>query len=117
MAESESCIFCRIVAREIPSEIVYEDDQVLAFKDIQPQAPVHLLIIPKRHIATLADVTPDDAPLLGHMQVIAARLAADQGIAEDGFRTVINCRKHGQQSVFHLHLHLLGGRQMQWPPG
>lgn len=117
MAIAKDCLFCKIAEREIPSEIVYEDDRVVAFKDIAPQAPVHLLIIPRRHIATLAEIRAEDAELVGHMHVVASRLAEEHGVAESGYRAVINCREDGQQSVFHLHLHLLGGRKMTWPPG
>ncbi len=117
MANANDCLFCKIAQREIPSEIVYEDDRVVAFKDIAPQAPVHLLIIPRRHIATLADIRPEDAELIGHMHVVATQLAEQHRVAESGYRAVINCREDGQQSVFHLHLHLLGGRKMTWPPG
>lgn len=104
------CIFCRIATGEIPSNKVYEDEDILAFRDIRPQAPVHLLIIPKRHIATLAATTPEDASLLGRMLALAPRLAAEQG-ADDGFRTIINTGKVGGQEVYHLHLHVLGGQQ------
>lgn len=117
MAQANDCLFCKIAQGEIPSEIVYEDDRVVAFKDISPQAPVHLLIIPRRHIATLADIRADDAELIGQMHVVATQLAEEHGVAESGYRAVINCREDGQQSVFHLHLHLLGGRKMTWPPG
>ncbi|MBK9220109.1 MAG: hypothetical protein RJA63_2748 [Pseudomonadota bacterium] len=102
------CIFCRIVRGEIPCGKIYEDEDVLAFKDIHPQAPVHFLIIPKRHFASLADALPSDAPLLGHMLALAPRLAADLGCAE-GFRTIINTGRVGGQEVYHLHLHVLGG--------
>jgi histidine triad (HIT) family protein len=104
------CIFCRIAKGEIPSSKVYEDDELLAFKDIQPKAPVHLLIIPKRHIPTLADSAPADAELLGKMLVLAPKLAAEQG-STDGFRTIINTGRVGGQEVYHLHLHLVGGAQ------
>ena len=111
------CLFCRIVAGEIPAEIVFEDDQVLAFRDINPAAPVHCLVIPKRHIATLNDLAAGDESLVGHMYQVAAGLARDLGIAEPGYRTVLNCNADAGQTVFHIHLHLLGGRQMTWPPG
>ncbi|RMG34344.1 MAG: histidine triad nucleotide-binding protein [Gammaproteobacteria bacterium] len=111
------CIFCKIAAGEIPAEKVYEDDHVVGFRDLSPQAPVHVLIIPRRHIATLNDLTEADEALVGHMHRIAARVAADEGLAERGYRTLINCNAEGGQTVFHLHLHLLGGRQMTWPPG
>lgn len=105
------CIFCRIARGEIPCSKVYEDDEILAFKDIHPQALVHFLIIPKKHIATLAEATPEDAPVLGRMLELAPRLAADQGAAE-GFRSIINTGRHGGQEVYHLHLHVLGGQPM-----
>jgi histidine triad (HIT) family protein len=111
------CIFCRIAAGEIPAEIVFQDDQVVAFRDINPAAPVHCLVIPRRHIATLNDLTEGDEHLVGHMYRVAAGLAADMGIAEPGYRTVLNCNADAGQTVFHIHLHLLGGRQMSWPPG
>lgn len=110
-------IFNKIIRREIPADIVYEDDEVLAFKDINPQAPVHVLIIPKRKIPTIDDLTPADAPLVGKLFLAARQIARDQGVAEAGYRTVLNCNAEGGQVVFHLHLHLLGGRIMGWPPG
>ena len=110
------CLFCKIVNKELPSEIVYEDDDVLAFRDIKPQAPVHILIIPKRHIETLADLTEDDEDIIGHAMFVASRLARDLGI-DKGFRVVVNCGKEAGQSVFHIHMHLLGGRSLGWPPG
>jgi histidine triad (HIT) family protein len=113
----ESCIFCRIVKREIPASIVYEDELVVAFEDITPVAPVHLLIIPKRHLASLLVADESDQLLLGHIACVAARLARDQGIAESGFRLVTNTNHDAGQSVFHIHFHLLGGRKMTWPPG
>ncbi|MBK1690764.1 histidine triad nucleotide-binding protein [Ectothiorhodospira mobilis] len=111
------CIFCRIAQGEIPADSVYEDDGILAFRDLNPQAPVHILVIPKRHIATLNDLSDADTALIGRMHQVAAQLARQEGIAEDGYRTVINCNPAGGQSVYHLHLHLLGGRQMAWPAG
>jgi len=111
------CIFCKIAAGEIPAEKVYEDDQVVGFRDLNPQAPVHVLLIPRRHIATLNDLTEGDEALVGHLYHVAARIAADEGLAERGYRTVMNCNAEGGQTVFHIHLHLLGGRQMTWPPG
>lgn len=114
--EPEKTIFKKIIDKELPADIVYEDDHCLAFRDINPQAPVHLLLIPKQEIATLADVTEVDEPLLGHLLAVAARIADDQGL-ENGYRTVINCGEHGGQEVYHLHVHLLGGRKMTWPPG
>lgn len=110
-------IFEKIIAREIPAEIVYEDDQILAFRDIDPQAPIHILIIPRKVIATSNDVGTEDEELVGHMVTTAARIARQEGIADSGYRLVINCNKDGGQAVYHLHLHLLGGRPMKWPPG
>ena len=109
------CLFCKMVAGEIKPDVVFEDDTVLAFRDINPQAPTHILIIPKIHIATLNDL--DDALLAGHLLKTAALLAKQEGLSEEGYRTVFNCNKKGGQDVYHLHLHLLGGRQMIWPPG
>ncbi len=110
-------LFERIVRREIPADIVFEDDEVLAFRDVNPQAPTHVLIIPKRRIATINDAADSDAELLGRLILSARKIAADQGIAEDGYRLVFNCNSHGGQTIFHIHLHLLGGRDMAWPPG
>ncbi len=109
------CLFCKMARGEIKPDIVFENDHILAFKDINPQAPVHLLVIPKRHIATMNEL--DDANLGGEILKAAVTLAKQLGIAEDGYRTVFNCNNHGGQAVYHLHLHLLGGRQMAWPPG
>lgn len=111
------CLFCRIVRGEIKSDTVYEDEEILAFRDVNPQAPVHILVIPKRHIETCNDLGDEDAALVGRLMLVAARLAAEEGIAESGYRTVFNCNAGAGQSVFHLHLHLLGGRRMGWPPG
>jgi len=109
MAET---IFSKIIRRELPADIVYEDDYVLAFRDIAPQAPVHVLVVPKAEIATVNDIQPGQAELIGKMVLAAQQIAADEGIAEDGFRLVMNCNRHGCQEVFHLHLHLVGGRQL-----
>lgn len=111
-----ACLFCRITAGEIPCAKVYEDDRVLAFEDIHPQAPVHILIIPKVHFATLADVPETETGLLGHLVVVANRIAKDKEL-DLGYRVVINCRQDAGQEVFHLHYHLLGGRKFTWPPG
>jgi len=111
------CLFCKIAAGEIPSDQVHADQEFVAFRDIDPQAPVHVLVIPRRHIASLNDLSAPDADLVGRLQVMAARVATQLGIAEAGYRFVINCGAHGCQSVPHLHLHLLGGRQLGWPPG
>ncbi|RMD85714.1 MAG: histidine triad nucleotide-binding protein [Candidatus Dadabacteria bacterium] len=110
-------IFGKILRKEIPAEIVHEDIHCLAFKDIQPVAPHHILIIPKRRIEKLADVTEEQRTLLGHLLHVAAKIAREQGFAEDGFRVVINNGERASQSVFHLHLHLMGGREFGWPPG
>ncbi|MDX9767534.1 MAG: histidine triad nucleotide-binding protein [Ectothiorhodospiraceae bacterium] len=111
------CIFCRIAAGEIPANIVYQDEDVLAFRDLNPQAPVHVLIIPRRHIATLNDIVPEDVQLLGRLLLAAKMVAEQEGLAEAGYRTVVNCNADGGQTVFHVHVHLLGGRSMNWPPG
>ncbi len=107
-----STVFSKIIAREIPADIVYEDELVLAFKDIAPAAPVHILIIPKREIATVNDITPDDEPALGRMFTVARQIAQDAGIAADGYRLIVNCNHHGGQEVWHLHMHLVGGRRL-----
>jgi histidine triad (HIT) family protein len=109
------CIFCKMVAGEISPDVVYEDDQILAFRDINGQAPTHILVIPKVHVATLDDL--DDTELAGRLLKTVSKLARQEGLANDGYRTVINCNEKGGQEVYHLHLHLLGGRQMIWPPG
>lgn len=110
------CLFCKIAGKEIPSEIVYEDDAAVAFKDINPQAPIHLLIIPKKHIAGIAEACEEDAELIGHLQLVASKLAAENNVA-DGYRIVVNSGPKAGQSVMHLHYHLLGGRTLSWPPG
>ena len=109
------CLFCKMAVGDIKPDVVYEDDTVLAFRDISPQAPVHVLIIPKRHIATLNDL--DDTELAGRLLRTAAIIGKQEGISEQGYRTVFNCNQHGGQTVHHLHLHVLGGRQLAWPPG
>lgn len=109
---SES-IFTRIINRELPADFVYEDDEIVAFRDINPQAPTHVLVVPKVEIPTVNDIQPGQAELIGKMVLVAQRIAADEGIAEDGFRLVINCNRHGCQEVFHLHMHLIGGRQLR----
>jgi len=113
----DDCIFCKIASGEIPADTVYEDDAVVAFRDLNPQAPTHVLVIPKRHIATLNDLQPEDEPVLGRMYGAARRIAEQEGFADTGYRTVVNCNEAGGQTVFHIHLHLLGGRMMHWPPG
>ena len=110
-------LFGKIIRREIPANIVYEDDDVLAFRDIQPQAPVHVLFIPKRAVPTLNDLGADDAAMVGKLVLAAAAFAKREGLAEAGYRTVFNCNPDGGQSVYHIHLHLLAGRRMSWPPG
>ncbi len=115
----QDCIFCKIARGEIPAKLLYQDDQTLAFPDINPKAPQHVLIIPRRHIATLNDLADneEDTLLSGHILQVAKHLAADLGIAESGYRVLMNCNEGGGQAVFHIHLHLLGGRTMHWPPG
>ncbi|WP_200834093.1 histidine triad nucleotide-binding protein [Nitrincola tapanii] len=110
------CLFCKILAGEIPAQRLYEDDRVIAFRDINPQAPFHALIIPRKHISTLNDVQAEDAELVGHMLRTAATLASEYGFAQEGYRTVFNCNPHGGQTVYHIHLHLLGGKPLGWPP-
>lgn len=113
----DDCLFCKIVNKEIPADIVFENDRILAFKDIDPQAPIHLLIIPKLHISTLNDLKHDQQKLIGEILLTAKNLANEFQINDDGYRTVFNCNEKGGQAVYHIHLHLLGGRQMKWPPG
>ena len=110
------CLFCKIVAGEIPADIVYESDAVVAFRDINAQAPTHVLAIPRKHISTINDISDDDQALVGSLYTAARDIAAAEGIADDGYRTVMNCNESAGQSVFHIHLHLLGGRPMGWPP-
>jgi histidine triad (HIT) family protein len=110
------CLFCKIIEGQIPSKKVYEDDKVFAFEDINPQAPTHVLLIPKKHIVGLKEATAEDAEILGYLQLVAAKLGRERKI-EDGYRTVYNVGPRSGQSVFHLHLHLIGGRDMKWPPG
>lgn len=112
-----SCIFCKIISKEIPSKIVYEDDEVLSFHDINPQAPVHVLLIPKKHIPSLAEITENDQAILGKLLISASKIAKKLGISEDGYRLVINTNRDAQQTVFHVHIHIIGGRPMSWPPG
>lgn len=111
------CLFCKMVQGEIEPDKVYETDQVLAFRDINPQAPSHVLVIPKQHIATLNDLQAEHADLVGQLVLAAKEIAAREGYQAQGYRIVMNCNKDGGQAVFHIHLHLLGGRHMQWPPG
>ncbi len=111
------CLFCKMIAGEIQPDTVYETDDVLAFRDINPQAPTHVLVIPKRHIATINDIGTADTELIGKLYLAAARVARDAGFAEEGYRAVMNCNGRAGQTVFHLHLHVLGGRDLNWPPG
>lgn len=113
----KDCIFCKIAAKEIPGQIVYEDDKMIAFHDISPAAPVHVVVIPKKHIVSLLALTAEDESLMGHMMHTIAKIATDLGLDEKGFRIVANTKEDGGQTVGHLHFHLLGGRSMQWPPG
>jgi histidine triad (HIT) family protein len=111
------CLFCKIVSREVPSDIVFETDEVLAFRDVRPVAPVHALVIPKRHLTSLHDAAAGDAALLGQMLIVAREVAEKLGLGASGYRVVLNTGRDGGQSVFHLHVHVLGGRAMAWPPG
>ncbi len=111
------CLFCKIREREIPADIVFEDDDVLAFNDVNSQAPIHILIIPKQHISTVNDVDTGDEPIMGKLFSVAKTIANQQGISEDGYRLVVNCNEKAGQTVFHIHMHLLAGRAMTWPPG
>lgn len=111
-----NCLFCSIIDKQIPADIVYEDEHLLAFRDINPQAPQHLLVIPKRHIATVNEAEEADAAILGRLSLAAAKLAKQLGFADTGYRTVMNCNEHGGQTVYHIHLHLLGGKALGWPP-
>ncbi len=111
------CLFCQIVRGEIPASIVYQDDDVMAFRDIQPAAPVHVLVIPRKHFAGFADATEEESLLIGRLARVAARVAEQEGVAGSGYRSVVNSGPDAQQSVQHLHLHVLGGRRLTWPPG
>lgn len=112
---ADDCIFCKITAKEIPVEVLYEDDEFIAFRDVNPQAPVHALVVPKRHYATIMDM--DEPGILGRAMAACLEVARKTGVTEDGFRTVINCRDDGGQTVYHVHIHVLGGRFLAWPPG
>jgi histidine triad (HIT) family protein len=112
---SDDCIFCKIASKQIPVDPLYEDDEFIAFRDAQPHAPVHALVIPKQHVPTIVDM--DDPGLLGRLMAAALEVARRTGVSEDGFRTVINCRDDGGQTVYHVHVHVMGGRFMSWPPG
>lgn len=111
------CLFCRIVAGQIPAKLIHDDEHCVGFLDINPQAPTHALFVPKRHIATVNDATVEDRELLGHLMLSAAKYARAQGFSDAGYRLVLNTNAHGGQTVFHIHLHLLGGRALAWPPG
>jgi histidine triad (HIT) family protein len=111
------CLFCKIRDGQIPAEIVYENDHVLAFRDVNPQAPTHVLLIPRKHIATVNELSAGDGAVMGELLLAAQQVACNEGIAEDGFRLVVNCNAMAGQTVFHIHLHLLGGRNLTWPPG
>ncbi len=111
------CVFCKIAAKQIPTQVIYEDEYIMAFNDINPAAPVHVLVIPKKHIANLLDITSDDTSLMSHIMTTIPRIATSLGLAEDGFRVVLNTKSNGGQTVHHLHWHVLGGRFMTWPPG
>jgi histidine triad (HIT) family protein len=111
------CLFCRIAAGDIPSQKVYSDDHVYAFHDINPAAPTHILVIPRKHLSSVCEAGPDDEALMGKLLLSAQHIAREQGLADDGFRLVINTGDQGGQTVYHIHLHILGGRQMNWPPG
>ena len=116
MAEQD-CLFCKIVDGDIPADIVYESDTAIGFRDINPQAPIHMVVIPRQHIATINDIEPAHEALVGSLFSAARQIAADEGLSEDGYRAVMNCNAAAGQTVFHIHLHVLGGRQMRWPPG
>lgn len=116
MAQDE-CIFCNIVQRQVPAKIVYEDESAVAFEDLHPQSPVHVLVVPRKHLVSLSGMTVEDEVLIGHLHAVAARLARERAVDDSGYRTVINNGEGAGQTVFHLHLHLLGGRAFRWPPG
>ena len=112
-----STIFTKIINKEIPADILYENDNIIAFRDINPQAPVHFLVIPKKEIPTLNDIEEEDKDIIGELFLVAKKLAANEGLEKKGYRTIFNCNEDGGQTVFHIHLHVMGGRQMNWPPG
>lgn len=114
---SQSCLFCRIASGELSAKVVHDDDLCVAFDDLNPQAPMHVLVVPRRHIATLNDVGADDAALVGHLVAVGSRIARERGHAGAGYRVLFNCNAAAGQTVFHIHLHVLGGRNMAWPPG
>jgi|TARA_B100000902_G_C26916066_1_gene719301 histidine triad (HIT) family protein len=112
-----STIFSKIINKEIHADILFENDKILAFRDISPQAPVHFLVIPKKEIRTINDINEEDKSLIGELFMVAKEIAKKEGISEKGYRTIFNCNEHGGQTVYHIHLHVLGGRQLEWPPG
>ena len=112
-----STIFSKIINKEIHADILFENDKILAFRDISPQAPVHFLVIPKKEIRTINDINEEDKSLIGELFIVAKEIAKKEGISEEGYRTIFNCNEHGGQTVYHIHLHVLGGRQLEWPPG
>ena len=112
-----STIFSKIINKEIHADILFESDKILAFRDISPQAPVHFLVIPKKEIRTINDINEEDKSLIGELFIVAKEIAKKEGISEKGYRTIFNCNEHGGQTVYHIHLHVLGGRQLEWPPG
>lgn len=114
---NEDCLFCRILNGDIPADVIYESDTAIAFRDINPKAPTHAVIIPRRHISTINDIGEDDQEVVGSLYLAAKAIAAQEGFSDEGFRTVMNCNEAAGQTVFHIHLHLLGGRQLGWPPG
>lgn len=114
---SNETVFSKIIAGQLPADIVYEDDRALAFRDINPRAPIHILVIPKKPIPSVAHIADEDGPLLGHLWLVLRQVAQEQGLAEGGYRVVVNCGEDGGQEVPHLHFHLLGGRRLSWPPG
>ncbi|MGE4357154.1 MAG: histidine triad nucleotide-binding protein [Candidatus Omnitrophota bacterium] len=114
---TKDCIFCKIINREISASIVYSDKEIIAFNDINPQAPVHIIIIPRKHIEKISDITEGDSELMGKLVLVAQRLAKEKNISDSGYRLVFNCNRDAGQTIFHIHLHLLGGRKFSWPPG
>ena len=117
VGENNDCLFCKIVEKKIPADIVYESEDVIAFKDIEPKAPIHCLIIPKKHISTINDINGSNSNIIGLMYEAAAQLARTLNVDKDGYRVVMNCNSNGGQTVYHIHLHFLAGRQLSWPPG
>ena len=117
VGENNDCLFCKIVEKKIPADIVYESEDIIAFKDIEPKAPIHCLIIPKKHISTINDINGSNSNIIGLMYEAAAQLARTLNVDKDGYRVVMNCNSNGGQTVYHIHLHILAGRQLSWPPG